>query len=64
MPSEEKPSADLQYILEHVSLDVGVCRNLSPWYHSVPDVAIDGEIRPIQVKKSFSPSGHVSLCFC
>jgi len=36
-------------VLEPVSLAVYVARNLSPWYHDVPDVDVMGKLHAVKV---------------
>lgn len=36
-------------VLEPVSLAVYVARNLSPWYHDVPDVDVVGKLHAVKV---------------
>jgi len=36
-------------VLEPVSLAVYVARNLSPWYHDVPDVDVIGKLHAVKV---------------
>lgn len=36
-------------VLEPVSLAVYVARNLSPWYHYVPDVDVVGKLHAVKV---------------
>ena len=36
-------------VLEPVNLAVYVARNLSPWYHDVPDVDVMGKLHAVKV---------------
>ena len=36
-------------VLEPVSLAVYVARNLSPWYHDVPDIDVMGKLHAVKV---------------
>ena len=36
-------------VLEPASLTVYVARNLSPWYHDVPDVDVMGKLHAVKV---------------
>lgn len=36
-------------VVEPVSLAVYVARNLSPWYHDVPDVDVMGKLHAVKV---------------
>ena len=36
-------------VLEPASLAVYVARNLSPWYHDVPDVDVTGKLHAVKV---------------
>ena len=38
-----------QLVLEPANLTVHVARNLSPWYHDVPDIDVKGKLHAVKV---------------
>ena len=38
-----------QLVLEPANVTVHVARNLSPWYHDVPDVDVKGKLHVVKV---------------
>ena len=40
-------------VLELASLAVYLARNLSPWYHEVPDIDVMGKLHAVKVSSGF-----------
>ena len=38
-----------QLVLEPANVTVHVARNLSPWYHDVPDIDVKGKLHTVKV---------------
>ena len=38
-----------QLVLEPANVTVHVARNLSPWYHDVPDIDVKGKLHAVKV---------------
>ena len=38
-----------QLVLEPANVTVHVARNLSPWYHDVPDIDVKGQLHVVKV---------------